>query len=301
MADANLVSSDDLVALSVDFVNSFSNSVQGLMNILSGVRPVPMTAGSLVKTYKTTVTKATSRTVAEGEQIPLTKVSRKVDKSYTIGFTDKIRKAVPAEAIQSAGAVQAIHDTDQEVLNIAQSNAKADLFNALAAKSTTKITSKGFQQAVADALGKLSVVAESKQGGGQTVVFVNPIDLYGFLGNQQITVQSDFGLQYVKNFLNANTVIMSGDVEQGHVYATYVNNIKFYYISMNGDAGKLLGYTTDPTGLIGIKHYTGDESAIYETNVMGGWVIIPEYTDFIIDDTFTATTDDKVATVTPKH
>lgn len=288
MADTNLTTSDNLVALSIDFVNSFSNSVQGLLNVLQGVRPIPMASGVSIKTYKTTVTKATQRTVGEGEEIPLTKVSRKLDKTYTLNFTDKIRKATPMEAIYVAGATQAIHDTDAEILNIAQNNAKSDLFNALSSKATTKITSAGFQQAVADALGKLTVVAESKQGGGQTVVFVNPIDLYSWLGNQQITVQSDFGLQYIKNFLNANTVIMSGDVTQGHVYATYVNNIKFYYLNLNSEPGSLMGYTTDPTGLIGIKHYRTDTSDSYDTNVVGGWLVIPEYTDFIVDSDFSA-------------
>lgn len=288
MADTNLVTSNDLKALSIDFVNNFSNSVSGLMNVLQGVQLRPMSAGSTIKTYKTTVTKAAQRTVGEGEEIPLTKVARKEDKDYTLALTDKLRKETSYEAIQTAGSALAIQYTDQELLNIAQKNAKADLFDALKSKATTKITAGGFQQAVSKALGKLTALFEDLDGAGSTVVFVNPDDFYDYLGNQQITVQNQFGLSYIKNFLNAGTIIMSASVPTGHVYATVNNNIKFYYIPQSGAAGAAFGMQTDSTGLIGITHSEDKVRMVFDSVVVGGWLILPELSDGIVDATVQA-------------
>lgn len=298
MADENLVQSTDLKALSIDFVNSFTNGVQSLLNVLQGVQRIPMANGSTINTYKTTTTKAAQRTVGEGEEIPLTKVSRKKDKAYVLNLTDKLRKETSFEAIQAAGLDLAVSQTDQQLVQIAQKNAKEDLFNALDSNATTKITAAGFQQAVSQALGKLAGIFEDLDGAGQTVVFVNPDDFYSWLGNQQIVTQSAFGLTYIKNFLNAGTVILSSHVKAGHVYATVNNNIKFYYIDVNGQAGQAFHMTSDNTGLIGISHEYYQKSLSYDTVVVGGWLIVPELTDGIVNATISAPADSKVVTGT---
>lgn len=288
MADTNLTESEDLVALSIDFVNNFNYSVQSLLNALQGVQRIPMAKGSTIQTYKTTVTKATSNTVGEGEEIPLTKVSRKKDKAYVLTLNNKLRKNTSWEAIQDAGFDQAINFTDQQLLQIAQKNAKTDLFNALSSNATTKITAAGFQQAVSQSLGKLAGIFEDYDGAGNSVVFVNPDDFYSWLGNQQIITQSAFGLTYIKNFLNAGTVILSANVTQGHVYATVNNNIRFYYIDVRGEAGQACHMTSDSSGLIGITHEYYAKNLSYDSVVAGGWLILPELTDGIVDATISA-------------
>ena len=297
MADTNLVTTDDLTALSVDFVNQFTNGVHGLLNALQGVRLQPMSAGSQIKTYKTTTTKAAQRTVAEGEEIPLTKISRKEDKKYTLSLTDNLRKSTTYEAVQSDGLDQAVTYTDSQLLGIVQKNAKADLFSALDSNAATKITASNFQQAVSKALGKLTGIFEDLDGAGSTVVFVNPDDFYSWLGSQQITVQNQFGLSYVKNFLNAGTVIMSANVQAGHVYATVNNNIRFYYVPANSAAGNLFNMQSDSTGLIGVTHQANDTNLTYDTIAVGGWLILPELTTGIVNATISAPAD---TSVTPK-
>lgn len=294
MADQNLVSSQDLKALSIDFVNNFSNGVHGLLTALQGVQLRPMAQGSTIKTYKTTVTKAASRTVGEGEEIPLTHFTRKEDKTYTLQLTDKLRKETSYEAIRSAGSALAIQYTDQQLLGIAQKNAKQDLFDALDSKATTKINAGGFQQAISKSLGKLTALFEDLDGAGSTVVFVNPDDFYDYLGNQQISVQTQFGLSYIKNFLNAGTIIMSANVPSGHVYATVNNNLKFYYIPQTGEAGAAFDMQTDQTGLIGITHFEDKKALVYDSVVVGGWLILPELSDGIVNATIT-TADSKSA------
>ena len=200
MTDPNIITSKDLAAASIDFVDQFTDGINGLMTALQGVRLVPMASGSIIQTYKKTVVPASSRTVDEGEEIPLSKVTRTKDQAYTLSLNDKLRKMTSFESIQALGFDRAITNTDAKLLALARKDAKSALFNALDSKATTKITAGGFQQAVSQALGKLTGIFEDLDGAGQTVVFVNPDDFYSWLGNQQITTQTAFGLTYIKNF-----------------------------------------------------------------------------------------------------
>lgn len=291
MTDQNLITSQDLAAASINFVDQFTDGINGLMQALQGVRLVPMANGSSIQTYKKTETEAASKTVGEGEEIPLSKVTRTKDKTYTLTLNDKLRKMTSFEAIQAVGFDRAVTDTDAKLLAMARKDAKSDLFNALDSKATTKITAGNFQQAVSKALGKLTGIFEDLDGAGQTVVFVNPDDFYGWLGNQQITTQSNFGLTYIKNFLNAGTIILSAGVKAGTVYATVNNNLNLYYVNMNGQAGQAFGMTTDASGLIGVKHSTVDQNLGYQTVVAGGWLFLPENTDGIVAATIQPASD----------
>lgn len=290
MTDPNLITTQDLTAASIDFVDQFTDGVNGLMTALQGVRLVPMSSGSIIQTYKKTVVPASSRTVGEGEEIPLSKVTRTKDQAYTLSLNDKLRKMTSFEAIQALGFARAVTDTDAKLLALARKDAKTALFSALGSKATTKITAGNFQQAVSQALGKLTGIFEDLDGAGQTVVFVNPDDFYGWLGNQQITTQTAFGLTYIKNFLNAGTIILSAGVKAGTVYATVNNNLDLYYVAMDGQAGQAFGMTTDASGLIGVKHSTVDQNLGYQTVIAGGWLFIPENSDGIVASTITPAT-----------
>lgn len=278
--DANTITSQDLTAQSIDFVEQFSSSVKGLLNALTGVRLVPMANNSVVKTYTSKVTKASNTTVAEGELIPLTKVERKVDQTYTLALNDKLRKVTTFEAIQALGYQRAVANTDQKLLSIAQKDAKSGLFDALSSKATAKVTgAKNVQQAISKGLGKVLSYFEDYDGAAGTVAFVNTDDFYNWLGNQQITVQNSFGLNYLKNFLNVGTIILSNSVKAGTVYVTVTNNLAMYYVDMSGDAGKAFNMQTDESGLIGVTHSRLDDHLSYQTVAAGGWQFIPEKTD----------------------
>ena len=283
MADENLVTTQDLVAQSIDFVEQFSDSVNGLLAALQGVRKVPMANGSMVKTYKTTVKPASPSTVGEGEVIPLTKVTRKVDQTYTLTLNDKLRKVTTFEAIPQSGFTRAGSDSDAKLLNVARKDVKAGLFKALDTNAATKVTgAKNLQQAISKGLGKVTGIFEDLDGAGATVAFVNPDDFYNWLGAQQITVQNTFGFMYLKNFLNVDTVILTTGVTAGTVYVTVNNNLNLYYVDMNGQAGNALGLTTEQSGLIGVKHSTLDDSLSYQTVAAGGWLFIPENSTGIV-------------------
>ncbi|MDC2829913.1 hypothetical protein PO148_06310 [Limosilactobacillus mucosae] len=280
MAETNLTTTADLVAQSVDFVDQFSEGIQALLSALGVVRLQPMTTGSQIKIYKSEVTKVDGN-VAEGEIIPLSKVTRKLANTLTLGFK-KYRKVTTIEAIQAAGGVTpAIVDTDNKLLREVQKDVKKDLFDYITKSDANKTTASGddFQKAMAAALGQLSVKWEDYDT--QTVAFANPLDLYGWLGNQTISVQSAFGLQYIQNFLGFNTIILSAAIPQGTIATTVADNINYYYAPISS-VGQLFNMTSDETGLIGVTHDAVNNNLSYETVVTMANVLTTERLDGIV-------------------
>lgn len=280
MAETNLTTTADLVAQSVDFVDQFSEGIQTLLSALGVVRLQPMTTGSQIKIYKSEVTKVDGN-VAEGEIIPLSKVTRKLANTLTLGFK-KYRKVTTIEAIQAAGGVTpAIVDTDSKLLREVQKDVKKDLFDYITKSDANKTTASGddFQKAMAAALGQLSVKWEDYDT--QTVAFANPLDLYGWLGNQTISVQSAFGLQYIQNFLGFNTIILSAAIPQGTIATTVADNINYYYAPISS-VGQLFNMTSDETGLIGVTHDAVNNNLSYETVVTMANVLTTERLDGIV-------------------
>lgn len=283
--DKNTVTSADLVAQSIDFVEQFSDNVSTLLKAMGNVRMHPMASGSLIQTYKKEVTPADKRTVDEGEVIPLTKVKRIKGDQYELKLTDKLRKTTTFEAIQKDGFDQAVAYTDTQLLGVAQKNAKKDLFKALTTSGTTSAEGSGLQLAISKGLGKLATLFEDTDNVGKTIAYINPNDLYGYLGNAQITTQTAFGLKYLQNYLNVDVVFMSASIPEGKVVMTVDNNMNFYYVDMRGEAGRTFGMKVDQTGLIGVTHKQTQESLSYDTIAAGGWLLIPERTDGIVTTT----------------
>lgn len=288
--DKNTVTSADLVAQSIDFVEQFSDNVSTLLKAMGNVRMHPMANGTLIQTYKKEVTPAGNRTVDEGEVIPLTKVKRTKGDQYELKLTDKLRKTTTFEAIQKDGFDQAVAYTDTQLLGVAQKNAKKDLFNALTTSGTTSTEGTGLQPAISKGLGKLATLFEDTDNVGKTIAYINPNDLYGYLGNAQITTQTAFGLKYLQNYLNVDVVFMSASIPKGKVVMTVDNNMNFYYVDMRGEAGRTFGMKVDETGLIGVTHKQTQESLSYDTIVAGGWLLIPERTDGIVTSTISQPT-----------
>lgn len=284
MAAENTTLSTDLYAQSIDFVEQFNGSVQKLLQIMGITRLTPMSIGSQVKIYSNKVTKGSK--AAEGETIPLSKVERKLSTTLTLDFA-KYRKQVTAEAIQASGFQTAVTDTDSKLLREVQKDIKKNFLDFVATGST-KATGDNFQATLGNVLGQLAVKWEDDDI--QSVAFVNPIDFYAYLGGANITVQTDFGLQYIQNFMGFNTVILTSYQKQGTVGATASQNINYAYASAAGALGQAFTLTTDETGLIGITHTPKTENASYETLVLDAGVLFPERLDGIVVGTIGSTT-----------
>lgn len=277
MATENITTSTDLIAQSIDFTEQFTGSISTLLQALNVTRMQPMAVGSQIKIYKSEVTKANGN-VAEGEVIPLSKVTRKLADTKELAYK-KYRKQTTAEAIQSAGFNAAVNDTDSKLLRSIQGDIKKDFFDFVQT-GTTKTSGDTFQKAIAQALGQLAIKWEDDDV--QSVLFANPLDFYTYLGDSNITTQTAFGLTYIQNYLGFSTIILTGAVKQGTIAATASQNLNYAYAALNGNLNQAFNFTTDETGLIGVVHNSVTENASYETMALTSGVLFPERLDGIV-------------------
>ena len=101
-----------------------------------------------------------------------------------------------------------------------------------------------------------------------------------------------FGESLIKNFLGADTVIVSSEIESGKVIAVPADNLVLYYIDPSSEFAKLgLIYTTDgETNLIGFHAQGNYGTAVGESFALMGMTLWFEYADGVaivdIDDSF---------------
>jgi len=238
MAENKLTTMNDLGEIkSIDFVNKFSKNINDLLRLLGVTRRQELTNDLKIQTYKWT-TDIDNTTTAEGETIPLSKVSRAKDQEYTVTWFKK-RRAVSAEAIARHGASRAISEADTRLLREIQNGIKDD-FLAYLKKTKTKVKGKGLQQALANSWGKLSTFNEFE--GSPLVSFVSPLDVAEYLGTTAVASDASnvFGFTLLQNFLGMQNVIVMPSCPQGKIYTTAVENLVFAYLNVaNGDLGGL--------------------------------------------------------------
>ncbi|MCC4417505.1 hypothetical protein [Limosilactobacillus reuteri] len=278
-APTNTTMQADLIAQSIDFTERFQGSIKKLREILGITRLTPMAVGNQIKIYKSTVTKADG-TVGEGEVIPLSKVKKELASTLTLDYK-KYRKTSTAEAIQASGFNAAVSDTDAKLLREVQKDVKADMYGFLTGTTgVTTATAEDFKNAIGATLGQLAVKWEDDDI--QSVLFVNPIDFYNYLGGSDVTVQTAFGMSYLQNYFGFNTVIISSSIPSGKMAATAADNINLAYAQVTGNLGTAFNFTTDETGLIGITHNPVNDSLVYQSVIMNGTKLFPERLDGII-------------------
>ena len=283
-AEANTITSSDLApVISYDHANRLADNINTLAAILGVTEMIPMPAGATVNRYKTTVTKG-SKQAAEGDIVPLTKVDQKPLAALTLKL-NPYRKITTAQAIQSAGQELALNKTDTVLLNEVRKDIRNDFFDTIATSSTsTKAGAAAtMQKALAKAWGKLKAYFEDVDA--TPVFFVNPLDIADYLGDANISVQTEFGFTYVENFMALGTVISTPRVEQGHVFATASENLNGVYVPQSGDVATAFDLTYDESGLVGMTHSRADDRASIQTLVMAGVLFYAEDASGVIEAT----------------
>lgn len=283
-AKDNLTKTTDITvaAREIDFVTRFSDTWAALREIMSIMRPIKKAPGTKLTSYKAAVTLADGD-VGEGEEIPYSKATV-TPVSYSDLTLEKYCKAVSIEAVNKYGAAVAVEKTDDAFLNELQSKVMTDFYDFVQTGMLTS-TEMNFQMAIAMAIGKVrDKFKKMHKNVENIVVFVNTLDVYRYLGSANITVQTSFGMDYMKNFMGASTVILSSEIPEGEVIATPADNIVLYYTDpSDSDFTKLgLNYTVQgETNLIGF-HANGDYShAVGESYALMGMVLWAEYLDAI--------------------
>lgn len=268
----------------IDFVERFQYSVAKLIEALGITRKIPKEAGTVLKTYKVSG-KLQDGAVAEGEVIPLSKYTIK-PVTYKEITLKKWRKATTAEAITTYGFNQAVNMTTEEMLRDVQRGIRADFFKFLAT-GTGKSSGANLKKVLASNTGKLLALFDTDDVAA--VHFVNPVTVYEYLGDQEITTQTAFGMTYVQNFLGYGTLFMNASVPEGTVYSTVSDNVVLYYIAVNGaDLGEAFSFTSDDTGYIGIHETPDYDNLTCKDTVASGIELFAEKLDGIIVGTVNA-------------
>lgn len=279
-----------LEAKELDFVSRFEQNWQALIDILGIMRPVRKEPGTKLVASKASV-ELQSGVVAEGDEVPLSQA--KVEPVlYEDIDLEKFRKRVTAEAVNKFGAAVAVQKTDDAFLTELQANVM-DRFYTFAQTGKLKGTEASFQMAVSMAVTKVKDKFKKMHlNYGNIVAFVNTVDVGRYLGSANITIQTQNGMEYFKNFLGAETLIISSEIPEGTVIAIPADNIVLYYVDpSDGDYQELgLNYTTGNgvTNLIGI-HKEGVYGRVSgDTHALMGIKLFAEYIDAIAVNTFSS-------------
>lgn len=267
----------------IDFVTRFTNNIQSLNEILGIMRPVRKTLGTKLVASKAKVT-LQSGEVGEGEEVPLSKAVV-TPVAYEDITLEKYRKAVTAEAVAKFGPEVAAQKTDDAFIMELQGNI-LDRFYTFLQTGTLKGSEETFQMAVSMAVAQVKdKFKKLRLDYGNIVVFVNTLDVGRYLGGANITVQNANGIEYVKDFLGVQTMIISSEIPENTVIAIPADNIVEYYIDPADGGFQALGlnYTTanGDTNLIGI-HKEGNYGRVMgETHALMGIKLFAEYIDAI--------------------
>lgn len=265
-------------ALSIDFVEQFGQRFRTLQELLGVQRTLPMAAGTLIKTYTSSVT-LDSTQVAPGDIIPLSQVTLEDGPSHELEW-DKKRKAVTMEDIQKYGFDRAVTLTDNKLINEIQKGVRTKLLTQLSTGTATA-TGTGLQQVMAK--NWATVTAKFDEDDVRVVSFINPYDAGDYLGNANISTQSAFGMTYIEDFLNNRVVFMSAEIPQGKVYSTADGNlIAAYALMSGGQINQAFDFTTDSTGLIGVTHDINKQRLQAETVTAYGIELFAERLDGIV-------------------
>lgn len=271
----------DVTAREKDFVTRFGRNWDALREILGIMRPIKKEAGTQLKSYTASVT-LEDGDVDPGNVIPYSKAT-----VTQVGYDDltlkKYAKAVTVEDVDQYGVEVAVQKTDEAFLNELQTVIMDDFYTNLTGNASALTgTYATFQMAIAMSIGKVrDKFKKMHKNVSNIVVFVNTLDAYEYLGGAELTIQSLFGIEYVKDFLGAQTMILSSEIDRGTVIAIPSDNLVLYYADPATEFSRLgLVYTTDgETNLIGFHAQGNYGTAVGESFALMGMKLWYEYAD----------------------
>lgn len=282
---------NDVNAREVDFVTRFNDNWEALRNILGIMRPIRKAPGTALVSYTADVTLADGD-VEPGNVIPYSKstITQVAKGELSI---KKYAKAVPIEDVNKYGAAIAVEKSDDAFLTKLQNVVMGDFYTFLNTGSLTG-EAVNWQGALAKAQGEvLNKFATMQKDVTAVVGFANILDAYDYLGAADITVQTQFGLTYVENFLGYSTLFLLPETQiaRGTVIATPVENIDLYYVDPSDSEFSKLGlnYTTQgETNLVGFHAQGNYGTAVGESYAIMGMALWAEYLDGVAKITFGA-------------
>lgn len=292
-AKTNTVMAADIqtTAREIDFVTRFGRNWERLRDIMGVSRKIEMLPNTVLKS-KYAQGALQDGKVGEGEEIPYSKYTVKT-KDYEKITLEKWAKGTTAEAILEDGYENAVQMTDEEMLNDLTADVAGRFYKYLNT-GTLKGTSKTFQEAMAMAKGRvLNKFKTMHRTATDVVAFVNVLDVYEYLGTSAvINEQSEFGFNYIKNFMGYKTVFLLAETEISHgkVIATPADNIVLYYVNPTNSDWARAGFrlTTDSnTGIVGVNTRPDYGTFVTVITAVMGMTLFAEYIDGVAVETIT--------------
>lgn len=268
-------------AQDINFVTRFEKDIQHLLDVLGKTSVEVVAPGTAFKVYETSGT-LSATAVAEKALIPDSNIAVGNPTTIEIAYK-KYRNLTSIEKIGKVGYDLAVGKTNDDMLKQVQNGIRASIFTGLATGTGTA-TGASFQAAIAAAAAQVAVKFEAEVA--TPVFFVNPADLYGYLGTHNVTLESEFGLNYLKNFMGIGNVIADSNVPSGKVYGTAVENLTVVAPSLVNIPGMEL--QTDETGIVAIHNGALYENGAVQTVVYCGLAVHPAFLDRIIKATISA-------------
>lgn len=282
-----------VTAREVDFVTRFGDNWEALRNIMGVMRPIRKAPGTQLISYTASVA-LESGSVDPGEVIPYSKAT--IVQSAKADLTiEKYAKAVPIEDVNKYGAEIAVEKSDDAFLTQLQNVVLGRFYTFLNTGTLAPgqgVTVADWQDALAKAQGLvLDKFATMQKDVTAVVGFANILDAFDYLGAADVTVQTQFGLTYIQNFLGYNTLFLlpATRIARGTVIATPVENVDLYYVDPGDSEFARLGlnYTTQgETNLIGFHAQGNYSTAVGESYALMGMALWAEYLDGIAKVTF---------------
>ena len=271
-------------AREVDFVTRFNDNWEALRQIMGIMRPIRKAPGTSLVSYTADVALEDGN-VDPGHVIPYSKATITQAAKGDLEI-QKYAKAVPIEDVNKYGAAIAVEKSDDAFLTKLQNAVLTKFYNFLKTGTLTK-TAETWQGALAKAQGEvLNKFASIQKDVTAVVGFANILDAYDYLGAADISVQTQFGLTYIKDFLGYSTLFLLPEsfIARGSVIATPVENIDLYYVDPSDSEFAKLGldYTTQgETNLIGFHAQGNYSTAVGESYALMGMALWAEYLDGI--------------------
>lgn len=282
---------NDIRAREDDFVTRFNDNWEALRNILGIMRPIRKAPGTSLVSYSADVALEDGN-VEAGHVIPYSKATITAVAKGDLEI-QKYAKAVPIEDVNKYGATIAVEKSDDAFLTKLQNVVLSKFYTFLNTGSLEE-SATNWQGALAKAQGAvLNKFATMQKDVTAVVGFANILDAYDYLGSADITVQTQFGLTYIKDFLGYSTLFLLPETQiaRGTVIATPVENIDLYYIDPSDSEFAKLGltYTTQgETNLVGFHAQGNYSTAVGESYALMGMALWAEYLDGIAKVTFGA-------------
>ena len=246
MAGVTMTTDFTVEARRNDFVTSFAQNWNALREIMGVTRPIKKQPGTVLKSYKATLTLEDGN-VAEGAEIPLSK-AKVTEVAHADLTIKKYGKAITIEDVDKYGEEVAIELTDEAFRNELLGEIMGEFYDFALTGSLNPEGATDFRMGVALAIGAVKdKFKKMHKDASRVVVWVNTLDAYTYLGAADLTTQTAFGMEYVKGFMGAETLILSSEIPAGKILATPVNNIVDYYADPSNSAFARMGlrYTVD--------------------------------------------------------